>query len=153
MVRHQPLGSGVAACDNLAMRYIARLLATSGLALSLAACGSVTSPSQLTALDFTGTLDPLGQVSQTFSVSKTGEMQVTLQSLTPRPVVGFISIAVGLPAGALCQALSGYYISQTAIGQQYAFPQIAKGSYCLLILDGNAALTATASFSVHLLHP
>ena len=150
--RGEALGYDLAACDNSAMRYLARL-GICGLVLSLGACGSVTSPSQLTALDFSGTLDPLGQASQTFSVSKTGEMQVTLQSLSPRPVVGFIAIAIGVPSGSLCSPLAGYYLSQTAIGQQYAFSQITKGSYCLVVADANAALTASASFSVHLLHP
>ena len=135
------------------MRYPARLAAVSCLAFSLAACGSVTSPSQLAAFDFSGTLVPLGQANQQFSVNKTGEMQLTLQSLTPRPVVGFVAVAIGLPAGTDCQPLGGYYLPQAAVGQQYAFPQISKGTYCLLIADANAALTATASFTLHLLHP
>ena len=135
------------------MRHLACLAAMSCLAFTLAACGSVTSPSQLTPLDFSGTLAPLGQANQQFSVSKTGEMQLTLQSLTPRPVVGFVAVAIGLPAGTDCQPLGGYYLAQAAVGQQYAFPQIQKGTYCLAIADANAALTATASFTLHLLHP
>ena len=135
------------------MRYLTSLVAMCGFTLSLGACGSVTSPSQLTTLDFSGTLDPGGQVSQTFSVAKTGEMQVTLQTLSPRPVVGFLAIAVGLPAGSVCSPLAGYYLSQTAIGQQYSFSQISKGSYCLVVADANAALTASASFAIRLLHP
>ena len=91
--------------------------------------------------------------NEQFSVSKTGEMQLTLQSLAPRPVVGFVAVAIGFPVGTDCQPLGGYYLAQAAVGQQYAFPQISKGTYCLLILDANAALTATASFTLHLLHP
>ena len=135
------------------MRYLVGLATSSCLAFTLAACGSVTSPSQLAALDFSGTLAPLGQASQQFSVSKTGEMQLTLQSLTPRPVVGFVAVAIGLPSGTDCSPLTGYYLSQAAVGQQYAFPQITKGTYCVVIADANAALTATASFTLHLLHP
>ena len=135
------------------MRHLLRFAAMSCLALSVSACGSVTSPSQLTPLDFSGTLAVLGQANQQFSVSKTGEMQLTLQSLAPRPVVGFVAVAIGLPSGTDCSPLSGYYLAQAAVGQQYAFPQISKGTYCLLIADANAALTATASFSLHLLHP
>ena len=135
------------------MRYLVALAASSCLALALAGCGSVTSPSQLTALDFSGTLVQLGQANQQFSVSKTGEMQLTLQSLAPRPVVGFVAIAIGLPAGTDCSPLTGYYLAQAAVGQQYAFPQITKGTYCVAIADANAALTTTATFALHLLHP
>ena len=135
------------------MRTLARLTALCGLACSLMSCGSVTSPSQLAALDFTGTIDPLGQASLNFTVDKLGEMQLTLQSLSPRPVVGFISVAVGIPAGSLCSPLAAYYVTQTAIGQQYAFAQIQKGSYCLYVADNNAVLTTTATFTIHLLHP
>ena len=135
------------------MRYPARLAAVSCLAFSLAACGSVSSPSQLAAFDFSGTLAPLGQANQQFSVNKTGEMQLTLQSLAPRPVVGFVAVAIGLPSGSDCQPLGGYYLAQAAVGQQYAFPQITKGTYCVVIADANAILTATAFFTLHLLHP
>ena len=151
--RRAKLLSGVPACDNSAMRYLACLAATSCLAFSLAACGSVTSPSQLAAFDFSGTLAPLGQANQQFSVNKTGEMQLTLQSLAPRPVVGFVTVAIGLPAGTDCQPLGGYYLAQAAVGQQYAFPQISKGTYCLLIADANGVLAVTASFTLRLLHP
>ena len=135
------------------MLKIVCLLGVAAVTVSLAACSGVASPSSQTPDDFSGTLAPLGQASKPFSVSKTGEMQVTLQSLTPRPVVGFVSVAVGLPAGDLCSPLAGYFVSQAAIGQQYAFPQISKGSYCVVIADANAALTTSASFSLRVLHP
>lgn len=135
------------------MRKIVRLLGAAAMAASLAACSGVASPSSQTPDDFSGTLDPLGQASKNFSVSKTGEMQLTLQSLTPRPVVGFIAVAIGQPVGAVCQPFGGYYVSQAAVGQQYAFPQIQKGTYCMLIADANAILTTQVTFSMRLLHP
>jgi hypothetical protein len=135
------------------MRIFARFTALCGLTLMLASCGSVTSPSQLAPLDFTGSLDPAGTASMNFSVDKLGEMQMTLQSLTPRPVIGFISIAVGQPVGATCSPLAGYYVTQAAIGQQYAFSQIQKGAYCLYAADSNGILTATTTFTIHVLHP
>jgi hypothetical protein len=135
------------------MLKLVRAFAILSLAGSLAGCGGVDSPSSQTPEDFTDTLNPLGQVSKPFSVSKTGEMQFTLQSLTPRPVVGFIYIAVGVPVGTACSPQLGYIVSQAAVGQQYSFPSIFKGSYCLLIADANAVLTAPATFVVRLLHP
>lgn len=135
------------------MRNLARLAMLCLVTCSLAACGSVTSPSQLTALDFTGSIDPLGSSFQSFTVGKTGEMQLTLQSLTPRPVVGFVTVAIGSPVGSACSPYPAYYVTQTAVGQQYAFPQVTKGTYCVIIADNNAILTQSATFSIHLLHP
>ena len=135
------------------MRKIVRLLGAVAVAVSLAACGGVASPSSQTPDDFSGTLDPLGQTFKAFSVNKTGEMQITLQSLTPRPVVGFVALAVGLPVGNVCSPLAGYVVSQAAVGQQYGFPQISKGSYCMLVIDANAILTTSVTFSIRMYHP
>jgi hypothetical protein len=135
------------------MFKMARLLTAVAVAVSLAACGGIDSPSNQASQDFTGTVDPLGQASHTFSVSKTGEMQLTLLSLTPRPVVGFIALAIGQPVGAGCAPAAGYVVQQAAVGQQYAFPQISKGTYCVLVADANGVLTASAVYTVRLLHP
>lgn len=135
------------------MRNLVRLLTAFAFAATTAACGGVDSPSSQTATDFSGTLAPGDQQSTNFSVSKTGEMQLTLQSLTPRPVLGFLALAVGQPSGSLCSPIFGYIVNQAAVGQTYAFPQITKGTYCLLIADSNLALTQPAAFSVRLLHP
>lgn len=130
-----------------------RTLAALAAAVTFAGCGGVTSPSSQTSIDYSDTLTPAGQVFQAFSVNKTGEMQMTLQSLTPRPVVGFISLAVGVPNGSVCSPLLGFAISQAAIGQAYSFPQITKGSYCLLVGDFAAVLTASTAFTVRYSHP
>jgi hypothetical protein len=130
-----------------------RLLAVVLVATMLSACGSVDAPSNQASETFSGTLSPGGQVSHNFSVSKTGEMQLVLQSLTPRPVVGFIALAIGVPSGATCSPLSGYVVSQAALSQTYSFAQITKGSYCVLVIDANLALLSDASYTVHLSHP
>jgi len=123
------------------------------LAVSLSACSSVSTPSSETTESYSDTLPPLGQVSRNFSVAKNGEMQMTLQSLTPRPVVGFIALAVGTPVSGGCSPILGYVVSQAAVGQQYAFGQINKGSYCLLVADPNGVLTTSAAFTVQFIHP
>jgi hypothetical protein len=135
------------------MPKIVRLLASVALATSLAACGGIDSPSTQTTEDFNGTLDPLGTASKTFSIAKTGEMQVTLQSLAPRPVVGFIALAVGTPAGTSCSPIGSYVVSQAAVGTPYSFPQVVKGSYCVIVADAAGVLTTQATFSVKVSHP
>jgi hypothetical protein len=122
-------------------------------AVSLGACNSVSTPSSEITENFSDILPPLGQVSKNFSVGKNGEMQMTLQSLTPRPVVGFIALAVGQPVSGGCSPILGYVVSQAAVGQQYAFGSINKGSYCILVADPNGILTVSAAFSVQFVHP
>jgi hypothetical protein len=135
------------------MKNLLRLLAAFVFALSMTACGGVDSPSSQTPLDFSGTLPPAGRQSVPFSVSKTGEMQLTLQTLNPRPVLGFLELAVGQPIGSDCAEIFGYLVTQAAVGQTYSFPQITKGSYCLLIADSSLVLSQPAAFNVRLLHP
>jgi len=135
------------------MRKLGCLLCGVALAMSVAACGSVSSPSTQTAEDYTDTVQPAGQVFKTFSVGKTGEMQFTLQSLTPRLVVGFLAVAIGQPTGSVCSPFPAYIVQQTAVGQQYSFPQITKGTYCILVADGSSALTQAATFTLHFTHP
>lgn len=130
-----------------------RLLGALTIATSLAACGSVAAPSNSAAEDFADTLQPGGQMSKNFSVSKTGEMLVTLQSLNPRPVVGFVTLAVGSPVGTGCAPYGSYYVAQAAVGQQYSFPQIVKGSYCLWVADTQGILPQAATFAVRFTHP
>lgn len=135
------------------MLKLVRLLAAIAVAASLAACGGVNSPSTQSTEDFSGTLDPQGQSFKTFTVSKTGEMQLTLQSLTPRPVLGFVSLGIGSPAGTVCQPLLGYLVSQAAVGTPYSFPTIVKGTYCVVIADANVILSSQVSWAVRLSHP
>lgn len=135
------------------MLKLVRLLTALAVAISLAACGGVSSPSTQTTQDFSGTLDPQGQAVQQFSVAKTGELQVTLQSLTPRPVLGFLSLAIGTYSSGTCNPLFGYIITQAAIGSQYSFPRITKGSYCVVLADGNSILTAPVAWTMRLSHP
>ena len=85
------------------MLKMARLLAAAVVATSLAACSGVSSPSSQTVDTFTGSVDPIGQSSNNFSVGKTSELSLTLISLTPRPVLGFIG--AGNMASALIRGL------------------------------------------------
>lgn len=134
------------------MLKMARLIAAVAVAATLAACGGVDSPSTQLQENFTGTLDPLGQSSNNFTVGKTSEMSVTLVSLTPRPVIGFLGLAIGQPVGTVCSPYGVYVVAQAAVGQSYAFGQISKGSYCILVIDGNGILTSSTTYSVRVVH-
>lgn len=135
------------------MLKLVRLLAAVAVAVSLSACGGVSSPSTQTTEDFSGTLDPQGQSFKIFSVSKTGELQFTLQSLSPRPVLGFISLAIGVPSGSVCQALAQYYVPQAVVGTTTPLGSIVKGSYCVVLADSNSILAGQVSWTLRLSHP
>ena len=135
------------------MRTTAHLVGALALAASLAACKGVTSPSSYPDDDFTGTLAIAGQSDKPFSVGSTGEMQMTLVSLTPTPRLGFMWVGVGQYVGSVCSAIPGYYTTQAPIGQALSFPRITQGAYCMFISDGNSALTAPATFTLHTKHP
>lgn len=134
------------------MLTMARLFAAAVVATSLAACSGVSSPSSQTQDTFTGTVDPIGQSSSNFRVGKTSELSVTLVNLTPRPVLGFIGLAIGQPVTGGCSPYGAYVVAQAAIGQTYSLGQVAKGSYCVLVIDGNGILTAPATYSVRVIH-
>lgn len=135
------------------MAYFTRALAALAAAVTLAGCSGVSSPSTLTSQDYTDTISTGGQAFQTFSVNKTGEMQLSLLSLTPRPVVGFLGAAVGLTNGSACLPLNGFAVSQMAVGQSYSFPSITKGNYCMVVGDFNSILPGSATFTLRYSHP
>lgn len=117
------------------------------------ACSGVTSPSTYTPEDVTGTIEPGGTSTKTFSVARTGELQLTLTTLTPAPRVGFLGITVGQQIGTICSPLYGYSIGLAAVGQQYSLPTVLKGNYCVIVVDGASVLPATATYTIRLLHP
>ncbi len=134
------------------MLKLVRFLAAVAVSVSLAACGGVSSPSTQSSEDFSGTLDPLGQSFKTFSASKTGELQVTLQTLTPRPVVGFVVLALGAPANGGCSLLR-YVALQAAVGTPYSSYVDIKGTYCIIVADANGILPSQVSWTMRVSHP
>lgn len=138
---------------TIARMKFARLGPALVFAATLAACSGISSPSTYTPDDFSGTLQPGGEANRGFNVDGTGELQVELRELNPRPRVGFIALAVGRYAGSICSPLFGYIRQQIAIGQPVAMGRITKGAYCITVADSNLVLTEPASFTVRMLHP
>jgi hypothetical protein len=119
----------------------------------IAGCSGVSSPSSYPDDNFTGTIQVGAEVDKAFTVKATGEMQMTLQSLTPAPVVGFLWMGVGQYVGSICSPLPGYYTTQAPINQQFSFSTIPTGSYCMFLSDGNGVLKQPAAFAVNTKHP
>jgi hypothetical protein len=135
------------------MRTTARLAGALIVATAMAACHGVTSPSSYPDDNFSSTLQPSGEAHKAFTVGSTGEMQMTLQSLTPTPQVGFVWMGVGQFAGAACSPLPGYYTTQAPINQQFSFSTITPGSYCMFVSDGSGVLKQATSFALNTKHP
>jgi hypothetical protein len=135
------------------MRTTACLAAALVVALAMAACHGVTEPSSYPDDNFSGTLQPAGVAQKAFNVGSTGEMQMTLQSLTPAPQVGFLWMGVGQFSGSTCAPLTGYYTVQAPINQQFSFSTITPGSYCMFVSDGNSVLKQATNFTLNTKHP
>src|SRR5262245_35444594 len=59
---------------------------------------------------FTGTLDPKGFHDHTFTVTKTGEVDITLTSVSGDGVPATVSVGlfVGVPSGDTCTLIQGF---------------------------------------------
>ncbi len=119
----------------------------------MAACHGVTSPSSYPDDNLTGTIQPGGEANKAFNVGSTGEMTMTLQSLAPAPQVGFLWMGVGQFAGSACSPIAGYYTTQAPLNQQFSFPTITQGSYCMFVSDGSSVLKQPATFTLNTKHP
>ena len=122
-------------------------------ALALSACGGVTSPSSNTVENFTGTLSiNVGDTKiHTFSASKTGELSVVIQSLTPTPATTtYFGVYLGLSQNGGCSV----YQSNTfaILGQQALGGTINSGNYCVMIADVGY-LRNTTQYSLKVSHP
>lgn len=141
------------------MRRLFRIHAIAGCLALLAAgaCSDTpTNPSRPQGLPvvetFTGTLQPSGTAFYSFSMSQSGNIALTLISMTGPSVPDDALFPVGIstPAGNGCPAPTDAAIRPGASPQH----TVAKSSgvYCVQISD-NARLGAPATFVLNITHP
>ena len=101
---------------------------------------------------FTATLEPSGVAFYAFSMSRPGNIALTLISMTGASVPGDARFPVGIatPAGAGCPALTEAAI-QPGASPQHTVAK-AAGVYCVQISD-SAQLGAPATFVLNITHP
>ena len=143
------------------MRWMFRSLAVgciATLAALLAACDHAVLPtpsngSAIPVVDqFVGTLQPSGEAFYAFSMSKPGNVSLTLISMTGPSVPddALFPLGIGQPVGTGCTA------SVDAAAKPGGSPQFTAtktaGVYCVRIAD-NARLGAAASFVLNIAHP
>jgi hypothetical protein len=119
-------------------------------AVLAAACGSVVSPDKNKNDVFSDTLDPGGSKVQNYSISKSGEYSITLDSLTPSVNV-FLTVVFGQSNGASCIPFSANSFSTA--GKQVLAGAIYPGSYCVAVIDATGTLPQSVTFSVTFSHP
>jgi hypothetical protein len=132
-------------------RFVLATAVAAASALTVA-CGGVSSPSTNAQETFTGTLLPAGQNFHAFNVSKPGEYQVTVTSMSPSTIVG---IGVGQLADSNGQPTCIATINQDPFSKlnKPLNGSIQKGSYCALIWDSSNSVTAAVSYTLTVAHP
>src|SRR5262249_20768444 len=136
-------------------------VAAVAFAVACAACGHssssgtnlTTSPSAATKTEtFSGTVNQGTMDFHTFTVTVTGEVDVTLTAAGP-PSTIFMGLGVGLPTsdGSACTLLTGASVLTQAATTPQLAGTAAPGTYCVAVFDaGN--LSAAITYSVTVAH-
>ncbi len=113
---------------------------------------SSTTPSPtITTETFTGTVGVRGSDMHTFSVTTSGEVDVTLTSTSPVANI-VMGLAVGTPNNNVCTPLAGSPVDTAAGTGPQVMGRVTPGSFCVLVSDiGNA--TAPVTYTVTVAHP
>ena len=124
------------------------------IALSLAACGGVTDPSQNTQSPFSGTLNPgLGNSNFfPFSVSKSGELSITVTTMTPVvPTSTYFGVGFGNTVSGSCQPLQLNQFAIVGTAAIGGYP-VTPGAYCAFIID-EGLFTKPETYTMVVSHP
>jgi len=116
-----------------------------GLAILVAACGGISTPSSNQTLTFTGTIQPstgagLGPL-HTFSTTKTGDLIVRISATSPDATAA-LGIGYGTPTGTACAFFLGTGNIGRA-GQTVVQTAIQAGTYCVGVFDPGGVLVAS----------
>ena len=145
--------------DYMRRPLIAACVVLASVALS-AGCdnsgsSTVASPAPiLSTATFSGTVDPGGKASNSFTVGQSGgEVDITLTAAGP-PATIFMGLGVGTPStdGTTCTVPTGQSVNAQAGTTPQLVGTAAPGTYCVSVFDiGNQ--TATISYTVTVAHP
>lgn len=127
-----------------------RFLATLVVAALLSAACSISTPSNNKTDNISGEIPLLGQQVTEFTLSKNGEVQVTITSLTPTPSAS-LGMAIGQLSGGSCLQIAGY-IAPLVANRTQEFGYLNKGTFCLLLFD-TGAMTVPTQYVGRISHP
>src|SRR5579862_6635818 len=125
------------------------------IAIATAGC-HVIDPSQNQMLTYTGDIAAAtvnAGFEKDFNVSKTGEVSVTVTSISPSVTLGtFFGVSVGQIVSGQCQ--QNLQNNQFAtVGTAAVDTQITSGSWCVIIYDPRGIFTVKETFTVKLSYP
>lgn len=125
------------------------------IALSLAACGGVTDPSQNTQQTFPPqTINPgSGNFnSVSFSVAKSGELSITVTSMTPViPTSTYFEVGFGNTVSGSCQPLQINQFATVGNAAISGYP-VTPGAYCAFLIDVGL-FTVPETYTLVISHP
>ena len=139
-------------------RSIPRYLILPALfALTSAACGdnlTTTTPTDTTSTTvtetFSGTINPNGGVTHTFTIPRSGSLTATLSALNPDNTLT-IGLSLGTWNGESCQTVIAR--DSTVVGNSIVGTASAAGSFCVRVYDAAGKLTEPTSYDVQVTHP
>ena len=140
-----------------ARRSISAILLVAGLSLAIS-CGTTTPPTSPTTTPtitdtFSADLAQQGSITHNFKVNSTGEVTVTLTSVSP---LATMSLGVGMMTsdGTSCVATLTQNDNARANNVAALLGTAASGNYCIRVYDsGNIPVSTTVSYTITVLHP
>lgn len=127
-------------------------------ALALGACSASTAPTTPTAAasvtdTFTGTLSQTGSLTHNFRVASTGQVTITLTSVSP---LATMALGIGMMTSDGTSCVSTLTQNDNARANTAAALQgiATSGNYCVRVYDsGNIPVSGTADYTITVLHP
>jgi hypothetical protein len=101
---------------------------------------------------FSGSVDPGGLAYHPFTVTRQGEVDITLTTAGPPPTIT-MGLGVGIPSGTTCQlSISGGSVQAQAGTMPQLVGTAAAGDLCVAVYDiGNQS--AAVNYTVTVAHP
>ncbi len=119
-------------------------------ALCTTACG-ISTPSSNTVDPVSGTLGVGANVLHAFSVSRSGEVEITITSLVPTPPINSVWISLGLLGNGTCDLLPAYS-TPIIVNRVVPFGSLNKADYCLIVYESTVLATPVA-YTGRISHP
>jgi hypothetical protein len=133
------------------------MVLAAALALTGACGDSTTTPTSPTSPatsteSFSGTLAQLGSVTQVFTVSATGTVEISLVSVAPLTTM---ALGVGVQSSDGTSCLTTITQNDNArSGASALRGTVAAGKYCVRLYDsGNIPAAGSADYTVQIVHP
>lgn len=137
------------------VRLIGRIVATAGVAIAAFACGDdngVTGPSPEVSTvteNFSGSINPNGAFTHTFSSTRSGPVTATLTSITPDAAMT-IGLSLGTWNGAACQIVIAN--DRAALNTVVTGIASSLGSLCVRVYD-IGTIRGQTTYEVRVEHP